>query len=98
MKHAVIKPFPGKDFGYYNLILNLEDINIKKDETIPFYVRIFTNKSIFKKKSKLMNSIPLMNKLLKDLGKKKAVEEHYKYLKKIKKNITHIGAQILNIS
>lgn len=44
IKHAVLKPFTGKKEGFYNLILNVDELNIKKDEKINFYVRIFANK------------------------------------------------------
>ena len=74
----MLKPFTDKGYGYYNLILNLDDINIKKDEFIPFYVRMFSNKSnlIFNfKKLKLMNLKIHMKQQLKVHGKRVVVEE-----------------------
>ena len=44
IKKGLLKPFPGKKFGFYNLVLNVDELNLKKDERINFYVRIFANK------------------------------------------------------
>ena len=81
IKTTFLKPFSGKKVGYYNLILNVDELNLKRDEKINFYVRIFASRGsinlfeLIKKKLKLMNYAKHTNFQSKEFGKIKVVED-----------------------
>ena len=46
IKTCYLKPFEGKKHGFYNLVLNVNELSVKKDDKYQFFVRIFANKDI----------------------------------------------------